>query len=293
MRLELEVLLNSLHLEDLCNPNHPSQFIETEAYSVLILRLPTIKNEDFEAKNYGFVLIANDIYQYDFENASFSLLASKIEDLYKHIDRLVDEAIALLDGYISQVDSLEDRLYERKLSGLFVDYWFDLKKDMSRMQRIFEKTADVCKEFLRAQHLSLDMSIRFEDIVEHLERSVRSATFQQTRLDTLYNYFSSLKNDRINKNIYTLTVLSAIFLPLNLVVGFFGMNTQGLFLSNISNGTSIVFLLLCGLFLFLLVGIPLVQKIEKYVIARLLGRYDFYKTLSKEIKKVTTFETYK
>jgi magnesium transporter len=32
----------------------------------------------------------------------------------------------------------------------------------------------------------------------------------------------------MNNTIYTLTLLSAIFLPLNLIVGFFGMNTTSL-----------------------------------------------------------------
>jgi magnesium transporter len=32
----------------------------------------------------------------------------------------------------------------------------------------------------------------------------------------------------MNRSIYILTIISVIFLPLNLVVGFFGMNTGGL-----------------------------------------------------------------
>ena len=41
----------------------------------------------------------------------------------------------------------------------------------------------------------------------------------------------------MNKNIYYLTIISGIFLPLTLITGFFGMNTGGLPLTNNPNGT--------------------------------------------------------
>jgi magnesium transporter len=41
----------------------------------------------------------------------------------------------------------------------------------------------------------------------------------------------------MNRNIYYLTILSGIFLPLTLVTGFFGMNTGGLPFTESPNGT--------------------------------------------------------
>lgn len=57
------------------------------------------------------------------------------------------------------------------------------------------------------------------------------------RLDNLYSLMTSIKNDKLNNNIYFLSILSAIFLPVNLIVGFFGMNTEGMFLQNNKFGT--------------------------------------------------------
>lgn len=61
-----------------------------------------------------------------------------------------------------------------------------------------------------------------------------------SRIEDIYQYVQGIKNDKINKNIYLLTILSAIFLPLNLITGFFGMNTTGLYLGELKNGTNIV-----------------------------------------------------
>ena len=71
------------------------------------------------------------------------------------------------------------------------------------------------------------------------------------RVEDIYSFIQSDKNDKINKNIYLLTLLSALFLPLNFITGFFGMNTNGMFLSSFKDGTLIVFAftaLLCVLF---------------------------------------------
>ena len=71
------------------------------------------------------------------------------------------------------------------------------------------------------------------------------------RVEDIYSFIQSDKNDKINKNIYLLTLLSALFLPLNFITGFFGMNTNGMFLSSFKDGTFIVFAftaLLCVLF---------------------------------------------
>ena len=65
----------------------------------------------------------------------------------------------------------------------------------------------------------------------------RATTLQLTKLDYLYNFHTTRTNEKMNRLIFILTMISAIFLPLNLLVGFFGMNTGGLPFSQSTNGT--------------------------------------------------------
>lgn len=60
-------------------------------------------------------------------------------------------------------------------------------------------------------------------------------------LDEINSFINSIENGKITKSIYMLTFVSTIFLPLNLITGFFGMNTGGLFLSTNPYGSLIVF----------------------------------------------------
>jgi hypothetical protein len=93
----------------------------------------------------------------------------------------------------------------------------------------------------------------------------------------------------MNNNIYALTILSGIFLPLNLVVGFFGMNTEGLFFANNALGTFYVVTILGGLFILFLVAIPLISTIERVILRRLLGRFNLYNQLIKRVKNISLF----
>mgnify|MGYP000011775486 FL=1 len=58
--------------------------------------------------------------------------------------------------------------------------------------------------------------------------------------EDIYAHIQGIKNDKINRNIYILTMISALLLPLNFITSFFGMNTSGLFLSEYKNATTIV-----------------------------------------------------
>ena len=71
----------------------------------------------------------------------------------------------------------------------------------------------------------------------------------------------------MNKNIYYLTLLSGVFLPLTLVSGFFGMNTGGLPFTEDADGTLKVVII--SLILEVVVFLPFIflnfkQKIRRF-----------------------------
>ena len=68
------------------------------------------------------------------------------------------------------------------------------------------------------------------------------------RIEDIYQFIQGLKNDKISRNIYILTIISSLLLPLNFITSFFGMNTTGLFLSGSAHGTLIVTLAMCVIF---------------------------------------------
>ena len=72
------------------------------------------------------------------------------------------------------------------------------------------------------------LRVRSRDVQEHIERVLSHVRrLEQSAENAVQMHFSALSH-RTNAIMRTLTVLTAIFLPLNLITGFFGMNFDAL-----------------------------------------------------------------
>jgi magnesium transporter len=285
--------INSLHVEDIKNKEHSSYFFTTNEYSLLITRFFDLRDDSLIGISIPYVIFNDDsTYRYNRESEEFIPLAQNHTSLYESVEIELKKSEKLIMIYIDEIDKLEDDLYMRKLSPIFLDVWFDLKKDITRMERILERASVALSIYVK--HYSEKDSFPhdgFVDVMEHIERYQRLSALNSSKLDTLYSYYNSLKSDKMNKNVYALTILSGIFLPLNLVVGFFGMNTENLYFSGNAFGTIFVTIILASLLLIFLAAIPLIEVIERLILRRLLGRFNLYNTLVEKIKKISLFNS--
>jgi magnesium transporter len=67
---------------------------------------------------------------------------------------------------------------------------------------------------------------RARDVIEHIERVVHHARRLEQSAETVVQIHFSAQSNRTNDIMRTLTALTAVFLPLNLITGFFGMNFE-------------------------------------------------------------------
>jgi magnesium transporter len=233
-----EQVLDGLHLEDLKNDMHPSIFDIHEAYDMLIIRMPVVRDK-IKGQSIGFVITGQNSYVYHKENKKFEMLEDRFMGPYKIIDKMTDDLLKSFLDYQNLVVDMEELLYDNKNSNNFMTDWINLKRDLLLIQRILTRTSEM---LLAMIHHYEDTNgfphHNYRDIYEHIERILNSATHQLSKLDYIYNFHNARANDKMNKMIYILTIISAVFLPLNLLVGFFGMNTSGLpFTSSDANGT--------------------------------------------------------
>jgi len=80
------------------------------------------------------------------------------------------------------------------------------------------------------------MVARARDVIEHIQRVVHHARRLEQSAETVVQIHFSAQSNRTNSIMRTLTALTAIFLPLNLITGFFGMNFEFLPLIHTANG---------------------------------------------------------
>jgi Mg2+ and Co2+ transporter CorA len=78
-----------------------------------------------------------------------------------------------------------------------------------------------------AAHKELDLlKVRSRDVLEHIERVVRHVHRLEQNIETTVQMHFNAQGNRTNEIMRTLTALTAVFLPLNLITGFFGMNFE-------------------------------------------------------------------
>ncbi|WKB51893.1 magnesium transporter CorA family protein [Eleftheria terrae] len=92
------------------------------------------------------------------------------------------------------------------------------------------------------------LRVRSRDVVEHIERVLGHVRRLESSAEGAVQIHFSAQSNRTNEIMRTLTVLTAIFLPLNLITGIFGMNFDFLPLIHSSSGfwAAAIIMLLVG-----------------------------------------------
>ena len=80
------------------------------------------------------------------------------------------------------------------------------------------------------------LQVRSRDVLEHIERVVHHVRRLEQSVETAVQIHFNAQSNRTNDIMRTLTVLTAIFLPLNLLAGIFGMNFDFIPLGNQAGG---------------------------------------------------------
>ena len=80
------------------------------------------------------------------------------------------------------------------------------------------------------------LQVRTRDVIEHIERMAHHVRRLEQGTETVVQMHFSMQSNRANDIMRTLTALTAVFLPLNLLAGIFGMNFDFIPLIHQHNG---------------------------------------------------------
>ena len=224
--------LNKYILEDIESKDQPSDFIETKDYSVLVLRLPYIKDEEVNVVSDAFLIKDKKVYKYDRKKEDFEEFS--FDKLHQFLDVRVDKILVKLSKLHTEIAKIEDDLYDDDYSSM--EKYLLLKKDLGIIERVMSHTELAFERFLRKFKEDVD-EFAFNDLKEHISRVIRFSKSADEKLDYLHSFYRGEVDRKMNNVMFILTILSAIFMPLTLVTGFFGMNTGGLPFVDDSDGT--------------------------------------------------------
>jgi magnesium transporter len=105
-----------------------------------------------------------------------------------------------------------------------------LRKTISGERDIVSDLVDEY-DFEGAPESSEEIAIYFRDIADHMGKYLEILESEDRSLNHIMEVHHLVSNYRTNEIIIILTIISVIMLPLNLIVGFFGMNFENMAVS--------------------------------------------------------------
>ncbi|MCD6390123.1 MAG: magnesium transporter CorA family protein [Desulfobulbaceae bacterium] len=146
--------------------------------------------------------------------------------IYQIFDRLIDKDMAFVLETRRNIESLEEAM-DKAADLAQIDRILMLKQRISRLSIICEDQR-YCVATLQTIESDLfdisDLREYFRDSLANLEYAIRSAGRQEAHLSELRQYYQITLQEKTNKRLRLLTILSAVFMPLSLITGIYGMN---------------------------------------------------------------------
>ncbi len=171
--------------------------------------------------------------------ASGARLPTSPPDLMLRIvNQMVDGFLELRRELTRQLDHWQSELINPRSRFSNWNSMLDTRLSLHHLDEICEDQRAALQDWLEALKTWPDattpseqrdrdlLQVRSRDVLEHIERVVHHVQRLEQSAETAVQIHFSVQGSRTNDIMRTLTVLTAIFLPLNLITGFFGMNFE-------------------------------------------------------------------
>jgi len=166
--------------------------------------------------------------------------ASPADLMLRMINHMVDSYLELRRLLTRQLGYLQTQLLDAKSHFNDWQVLLDSRNALNLLEDTCEDQRSAVQEWIDAldewpaesdderQRERELLRVRSRDVQEHIERVLAHVRrLEQSAEAAVQMHFSALSH-RTNDIMRTLTVLTAVFLPMNLITGFFGMNFDGL-----------------------------------------------------------------
>ena len=188
---------------------------------------------------------ARDTYAFKLLNATtevrsngVKLPASPADLMLRIVNHMVDGYLELRRELTRQFDHWQSELLRPDTRFSNWSSVLDARLAMHQLDEICEDQRSALQDWIESietwpasdtsakQRERELLKVRSRDVLEHIERVVHHVQRLEQSAETAVQMHFSAQSHRTNDIMRTLTALTAVFLPLNLITGFFGMNFE-------------------------------------------------------------------
>lgn len=174
--------------------------------------------------------------------------ANPADLMLRIVNQMVDAYLALRRSLSQQLDHWQAELLNPKTRFNNWNALLSARLSLHHLDEICEDQRAAIQDWIEAlkswpehdellnKHQRDLLQVRSRDVLEHIERVLHHVQRLEQNAETTVQMHFNAQSHRTNEIMRTLTVLTAIFLPLNLIAGIFGMNFEFIPLLHMSSG---------------------------------------------------------
>lgn len=184
------------------------------------------------SKNYLLIISSESIPAIDELQSTLLRSPDKMNTtgrmIYEFLDLCTMQYFRYVDHMEEQMSHLERLIYKNPYAKVGHTI-FETKRKLHNIRRIFSEERNVISTVMHADfpYTSENGTVYFIDVHDHVSRVVDAVDSFREGLTGLLELQMSMKGDRMNEIMKTLTVVSTFFLPISFIVGLYGVNLKG------------------------------------------------------------------
>lgn len=147
--------------------------------------------------------------------------------LHRIVDTMADHYRPEVEALEDRIDALEDVVIEAPGGSLMADI-LAIKRDVAALRRIVIPQRDVVSRLARREfdQINQEMAYRFRDVFDQFVRMSDDALIYQDRVTGILDAHLATVSNQLAQVSKLLAVVAALFGPLTVITGIYGMNVE-------------------------------------------------------------------
>lgn len=230
--------IHPMDLEDIVHVSQWSKILDQTDYLFSIFKMIYLKEAHITHEHVSAILKHNILITFQetpgdvfdsirnrLANANGQLRTRSVAFLYYALlDAIIDEYIVVINHVSNTFNAIEMQIIEERNPNK--EELYGLRKELLYFSNAIAPLVDAIRKFMSVENLFYtdEMVHYYTDLQEHLSQISDSIKAYREMSNSLHEMQMSNASMRMNRTMMTLTIFSAIFIPLSFLAGVFGMN---------------------------------------------------------------------
>ncbi len=143
--------------------------------------------------------------------------------------RLVERMGPVIADLDDEIDALEDKAIADAQAGLRAELW-EMRRVAIELRRYIAPQRDAMTRLTteRVPWIDAQAAQRLREVADRITRYVEDLDAARERAAIIQDELTTRLAETMNRNMYVLSIIAAIFLPLSLLTGLLGINVGGI-----------------------------------------------------------------